>query len=58
MKWCLQLHTAEWDAVVDRALKDWRGKSFQAMICKFALGYVIYNSRMLRNDIKLGNFLL
>jgi hypothetical protein len=28
----------EWDAVVDRALRDLRGKSFQARICKLAWG--------------------
>jgi hypothetical protein len=42
---------------VDRALRDWKGKSLQATICRLTLGSVVY-FWMFRNDFKFGNFKL
>lgn len=44
MQLCLQFDMPNvWDEVVDRALRDWKGKSLQATICRLALGSVVYN---------------
>jgi hypothetical protein len=49
----------EWDAIVERDLRDWKWKSLQATVSKLALGSGVYNPwKKLRNDLKFGNVLL
>jgi len=48
----------QWDATVDRAVRDWKGNSLQDLICKLSFGSTVYNLWKLRNDLKFGNDLL
>jgi hypothetical protein len=56
MELCGVLHPPTcWDDVVSLGLKEWRGKTMKAYICRLVFGSSIYNIWRTRNALRHGN---
>jgi hypothetical protein len=47
----------EWDVIVERGVKDWKGKGLKAVLIKLYLGASVYNLWWERNNSRNGNHL-
>ena len=56
---CNQPHIPfEWDDILNKGVREWKGKSLGAVICKLAWSSAIYNMWRQRNVVKFGNQLI
>lgn len=56
MQKCSQITIpTDWEDILRKCIREWRGKSLKVVVCKLAWGSAVYNIWRYRNDMEHGN---